>query len=79
MEWKKVSEDEYEQALQKIYEDIRDLVDMIEHDPSLSYEQGFERLKQEYIRYQIVLPLTKIKMILLDLIKQAENKNLGGN
>ena len=79
MERKKVSEDEYKQTFQKIYQDIRNLVHMIEHDPNLSYEQGFQGLKQEIIRYQIVIPLTKIETILLGLIEQAKNENLGGD
>lgn len=79
MKWEEVSSKEYEQAFQEIYRMVRDLMDMIEHDPNLSYEQGFEELKQKIIRYKIVIPLTKIEAILSGLIKQVESKNLGGD
>ncbi|MCK4355269.1 hypothetical protein KAW43_02935 [Candidatus Parcubacteria bacterium] len=79
MEWKEVNQEEYKQAFEKIYQAVRDLAYMIEHDPNLNYEQGFERLKQQIIRDKIARPLTKIEAVLLGLIEQAENKNLGGD
>ncbi len=74
MEWKKASKEEYRQAFQEIYRAVRDLINIIERDPNLNYEQGFEKLKQEIIRDKIVGPLTKIEAVLLNLIEQAEKQ-----
>ena len=76
MIWKEVTKEEYEEAFQRIYQDVRDLVDKIEHDPNLSYIKGFIKWKQEIIRYQILHPLAKIEDVLNTEIEELRKKKI---
>ncbi|MCK4520891.1 hypothetical protein KAT95_03505 [Candidatus Parcubacteria bacterium] len=76
MIWREVTKEEYEEAFQRIYQDVRDLIEKIEHDPDLDYEKGFIEWKQEIIRYQILHPLAKIEDVLNTEIEKLRKKKI---
>ena len=62
MKWKEVAPEEYKKTFQRIFQNIKKLIEMIENDSKIGYE-GFN-LKQEL--REVVRSLTKIEEALIN-------------